>query len=66
MTGRLLTRDQAAARLGINPEYVRKLMARRGVPEERGYPETAVDDIARQRAVRVPHSEITRLTEEQQ
>lgn len=47
MTGPLMSRDEVAAHLGIDPEYVRKLLSRHGITEQRGYPRDAVENLQR-------------------
>lgn len=41
----LLSRDQVAELLGLDPEYVRKFLSRRGVQEQRGYRRSDVEPL---------------------
>lgn len=43
----LMSRDQVAAHLGIDPKSVRKTMHRAGIREVRGYPRAAVEGMDR-------------------
>lgn len=45
MADELLTRDEVAALLGRDPEYVRKFLKRRGVAEQRGYRRSDVEPL---------------------
>lgn len=41
----ILSRDQVAELLDIEPDYVRKFLARRGVQEQRGYRRADVEPL---------------------
>lgn len=41
----LMTRDEVAKFLGIQPDYVRVVMRRHGIPEHRGYSREQVQAI---------------------
>lgn len=47
MADRLLTREEVAALLGIQPESVRSTLRRYGIVERRGYSEAAVLNLRR-------------------
>lgn len=45
MPDELLSRDEVADLLGIDPDYVRKFLTRRGVQEQRGYRRSDVEPL---------------------
>lgn len=49
MSDDLMSRDEAAAVLGVAPQSVRHVLRRYGVTEERGYPPERVREVARNR-----------------
>lgn len=53
-TGDLMSREQVAAHLGIDPESVRSLMRRYGINEVRGYPADQVRNLQRKPRGRAP------------
>lgn len=56
----LMTRDEVAELLGVDPDYVRKLLARYGITEVRGYPRDAVEALPARRTGQGARTDLAR------